>query len=219
MKSDSKASRRSAPSRSGSSSSSRIAILLLVLATAGCGSGVPAARVAPAPYDLGSAKTVALLDASGMGPVDRFVDALISETQKRGYTVVDARRFGVRNGDLVRDRPRATTLFKEVGPDALLEVRLQGCTSLLKNRTDKETNSDGLEYLKTLYGYRGECNARLEIVDVDGRGLASFEVHGTHNGVIYEEPRSQEQEPVLNRAVDATAAMAAGRLAPRRVTD
>ncbi len=219
MKNDSKASRRFAPGRSGSSSSSRRAVLLLVLATAGCGSGVSAARVAPAPWDLGSAKTVALLEASGTGPVDRFVDALISETKKRGFTVVDARRFGVRSSDLVRDRSRAATLFKEVGPDALLAVRLEECTSLLRNRTVKETATDGTEYLKTLYGYQGECNARLEIVDVDGRELASFEVEGTHGAVIHEEPRSQEQEPVLNRAVDATAALAAGRLAPRRAAD
>lgn len=187
-----------------------------MLATAGCGSGGSAARVAPAPYDLGSAKTVALLDASGSGPVDRFVDALISEAQKRGTTVVDSRRFGLRNGDLVRDRPRAAALLKEVGPDALLEVRLQGCPSLLGNRAVKETATDGTEYVKTLYGYRGECNARLEIVDVEGRELTSFEVKGTHSAVNYEEPRSQEQEPVRDRAVDATAALAAGRLAPRR---
>lgn len=219
MKSKRETSRRFAPATRASSLASGRALLVLVLSAAGCGSGGSSARLAPAPYDLGGAKTVALVEASGTGPVDRFVDALIAETRKRGYAVVDARRLGVKSSDLAGDPSRAAAFLKEAGADALLEARLEGCTSLLGSTKVRETATDGSEFVKTLYGYRGECNARLEIVDANGRALASFEVKGTHRDVTHEEARSQEQEPVRDRAVDATAAAAAGRLAPRPALD
>jgi tetratricopeptide (TPR) repeat protein len=220
MKNGSMAPCRFASSRDGSTPPVRLALLVLVLTVSGCGPGVSVARVVPAPYNLGNVKTVALLEARGTGPVDRFVNTLMYEERQRGfYSIVDARRYHVRNTDLARDRKGAAPLLKEVAADVFLEVRLWGCTSVLQNESVKKKDKDGHEYRKTLYWYRGECNAELDIVDGDGRELASFEVKGTHDGVKYEEPKDYEQEPALSRAVDEAAERAAGQFTPRRITE
>lgn len=186
-----------------------------------CGPGVTLTRAVPAPYNLGSIRTLALVDARGGDDVvDRFVEALLRAERSRGfYEVVDARSFGLRVSDVARERRRADELLGRVAADVYFEVRLWGCSARERSKAVKEKQKDGAEVTKTKWWYEAECTASLEMVSRGGRDLASFEVTGTHETAKGENASSWQRQSCLSSAVDEAASLAVAQFTPRRVEE
>lgn len=206
----------------------RRSVLARVLVVAGaasflpaCGPGVTLTRAVPAPYNLGSIRTLALVDARGGDVVvERFVETLMREERRRGfYDVQDARSFGLRVSDVVRERRRADELLGRVAADVYFEVRLWGCSARERSKAVKEKQKDGTEVTKTKWWFEAACTASLEMVSRGGRDLASFEVTGTNETVKGEKASSWQREACLSSAVDEAASLAVAQFTPRRVEE
>ena len=201
-------------------SSPALALLAAALLPS-CGPGVTLTRAVPAPYNLGSIRTIALVDARGEDDlVDRFVETLLREERSRGfYEVLDARSLGLRVSDVARDRRRADDLLGRVVADVYFEVRLWSCSVHERSKAYKEKQKDGTEVAKTKWWYEAECAASVEMVSRGGRELASFEVTGTHESVKGEKTSSWQRESCLSSAVDEAAHLAVAQFTPRRVEE
>ncbi len=195
------------------------AALLACALASSCGPAVSHARPAPAPYDLGPVKTLALVSVRG-GPSearDRFVDELLSQEWRRGsYEVIDARDFGATTRDVGTGGPRGEDLVSKVRADVYFEAELSGCGSRLESEVVNEKDRDGNEVSKTRRWYGAACTASLEMVDPRGSVLASFEVTGRSESSKGETALDSDQDDALTNAVADAAEKAASAFTPRK---
>lgn len=195
-----------------------VALTLLGAACASTRQPVPVAAKALALLDVGYAEGRFERFAVAPGeeaPSSRVGRVLLAQLARKGrFAVSDARDLDLRPSDLSRSLASAATLRAEAPADAWLSARLLACGAWPKQATEARgaTASSGTI---TVYWYSGECTVRVDVVDAEGRRLATLEETGQWDSPRRDSPQGRlVQGQALESAIEDAARLLAERLVP-----
>lgn len=195
----------------------------LLLAAGGCSRAVSVSRLVPAPYNLGPAKRVVLVEVSG---------EFLSRSEAASVFLAEVAKAGVFE---VRDATNAFTSLSALGAGAAArkakEFRatwpadvyagLEVAELEAHDRREKVTEKrDGQEVEVVRHFAVADCRLRVHLLDAkDGRVLADFEVTQQRRSAKKERADSSLRTDALHRTLDASVAEAVAAFTPKRVND
>lgn len=181
-------------------------------------------RLVPAPYNLGPAKRLVLVEMAGPSDSGSLVGPrFVSAVRKGGlFEIGDATREGVRlsqlgSGSAARDGKA----FRRQWPaDIYFRVEVIDLDAHRRSDTTKEKDKDGEEHQRRRFWAEGVCELMVSMVDAkNGREVATFRVRETRDSYKLKEWESQLADSAISDAVDAAVDAAVGQFTPQRVQE
>jgi tetratricopeptide (TPR) repeat protein len=203
---------------------SGVGVCAVVLLTASCGPSVTVQRLVPAPYNLGPAKRLVLVELAGPSDALSLVaPRFLSAVRKGGiFEIGDATREDVRlaqlgSGSAARD---AKAFRRQWPADVYFRVEVADLGARRHSETKKEKDKDGEEREKRRFWAEGVCELMVSMIDArDGREVATFRVRQTRNSYKLSAWESQLADSAAENAVDAAVDEAVAQFTPQRVQE
>lgn len=201
----------------------RLAPLALLLAAGGCSRAVTVSRVVPAPYNLGPAKRIVLVEAGGefLARSDA-AEMFLKEVSARGmFAVRDATGEHVSLSVLGSGAAaRRAKEFREAWP-ADVYAGLEIAELEARDRREKTTEKkDGQEVEVVRHFAVADCRLRTRILDAkDGRVLADYEVTRQRRSYKSAHSEARQRHDAMKHALEAAVAEAVANFTPARVDD
>lgn len=193
----------------------------LVLSTWACGPAVTVTHLEPAPYNLGRARKLVLVEAEGIFAGERVGRVFLEQVSGGGVLSIQ---------DATRERMRLATLgsgaaareakeFRRSWPADVyvgLDADLQSHDRV--NRRRKKTDDGDVEVIR--YFAEAECELRLRLLDArDGRELATFSVTQSARSATSDSPTTSLRDDAEERAIESAVADAVSQFSPRLVRE
>jgi tetratricopeptide (TPR) repeat protein len=201
----------------------RLAFAALLLAAGGCFRAVTVSRLVPAPYNLGPAKRVVLVEVSGeFLSRSEAVTVFLAEVAKSGvFAVRDATNaFTPLSALGAGAAARKAKEFRAAWP-ADVYAGLEVAELEAHDRREKVTEKrDGQDVEVVRHFAVADCRLRVHLLDAkDGRSLADYEV--TRHGRSYKSEHSEagQRTDAKRHALEAAVAEAVAAFTPKRVDD
>lgn len=196
----------------------------LLSALFACGPTVSVNRLVPAPYNLGPARKLVLVETTGnREPRLRATSRFLEDVRADGvFAIADASHAGVPLSELGEgDAARMARRFRDEWPaDVYVRIEVADVSSRKKSETRKEKTKSGEEVERTRYFAEASCTVGVRLVDArTGRLLASFqadEFRTTRRHDAWDDGLRREAE---EDAVDAAVREAVKEFTPRRVSE
>lgn len=179
-------------------------------------------RIIPAPHDLGSAESIAILSA--LGDSNQIESFLVFFEEK----VNDSRVLRVRNATrkgfvILKDTVDATTaekLRRAEPADVYLGIRNFTCISDMKSGDVSAYDADRNRVKRKQSWFDARCSAKIDIIEAKSvRRVATFTVKGEGTSMRVEAPGDDERAIALDQATRLAAREAAEMITPRRVRE
>lgn len=197
-------------------------VVALGFAVSACGPAVTVTHLAPAPYNLGPARRLVLVEVGGSFAAEaRLAKSFLDQVAGGGVlTIEDATGDHVRlaalgSGSAARDakdfrRRWPADVYVGIGSDLQSHAKFE--------RHKKKTDDGEVEVVR--HWVVAECEVRVRLLDAaDGRELASFSVSQAGESAHADEVRSDMREEAESRAVDSAVSDAVSQFSPRRVEE
>jgi len=210
----------------------RTALLAFALAAAGCGPAVTVRRLAPAPYNLGPARKLALIESHGGSRRDsEAVRArLLERVDQQGVFEIDDASprmpdlFDLLERIFTREAPEPAPSFGELRKrypaDVYVRLRVSELRSWRRDKSEKKKDKEGKETVKVRYWAEADCGFQLTLVDGrDGRRIARFSVLRHASSPIYDSWHDGLLSTAEREAVYGAVDEALAQFTPRQVTD
>ena len=194
----------------------------LALAASACGPAVTVTHLAPAPYNLGPARRLVLVEVGGSFLAeDRLAKSFLEQVAGGGVlSIQDAtgdhlRLAALGSGTAARDakefrRRWPADVYVGIASDLQSHARFE--------RHKKKTDDGEVEVVR--HWVEAACEVRVRLLDAaDGHELASFSVSQGGESTHADEARSDMREEAEGRAIDSAVADAVSQFAPRRVEE
>jgi tetratricopeptide (TPR) repeat protein len=197
--------------------------LALLLAGSGCGRAVSVTRLVPAPYNLGPARRLVLVEASGEFLFQSDAAAMfMAEVARRGvFEVRDATHSWVSLSDLgAGAAARKAKEFRAAWPADVYAGLDVAELEAHERRVQETEKRDGQEVEVVRHYAVADCRLRVRILDAkDGRTLADYEV--TSHRRSYKSAHSEAGQPVdaKRHALEAAVAEGVAAFTPSRVDE
>lgn len=201
----------------------RVAPLALILAAGACGRAVSVTHLVPAPYNLGPAKRLVLVEVSG---------DFLSRSDAASIFMTEVARGGVFEA---RDATRSWTSLSDLGAGAAArkakEFRLawpadvyvgldvaEFETSDRREKTTEKREGQDVEVVR--YFAVADCRIRVRILDAkDGRVLADYEVARRRRSYKSAHPEAGQPVDAKKRALEAAVVESVAGFTPSRVDE
>lgn len=159
-------------------------------------------RKLPAPHDLGTARDIAIVHATGDGEaLDLFVKNFVDQSNHDGYLNL-------------RDARRST------GPaDVYLDVKTFSCQTFPREGEGSTRDASGERVKRKLMWVDAVCTARIDVMSPEMKRLSSFYGRGEGTSPRAEKVTGEETTIAVNQAARYAAVDAAERITPRRVRE
>jgi hypothetical protein len=159
-------------------------------------------RVLPAPHDLGKARDIAIIDATGDTPdLELFIENFVDQTNHAG-------------GPTIRDSRRT-----KGRADLYLAVKSFHCELLTREGEGSSRDSSG-ERVKVLQKWSDAiCTARIDALSPEMKRLSTFYGRGQGTSQRVEDLTDDERATASHQAARYAAVDAAERITPRRVRE
>ena len=202
--------------------SRRIAGLALALVLSGCGPAVTVTHLQPAPYNLGPARTLVLVEVGGsLMAEERLARSFLDQVAGGGVlTIQDATRDRMRlaslgSGSAARDAKE----FRRTWPaDVYVGIASELQSHSRSERHRKKSDEGDVEVVR--YFVEAECEVRVRLLDAkDGRELASFSVSESGVSSKRDFNSSDLRAEAEAAAIDSAVADAVSQFAPRMVSE
>jgi tetratricopeptide (TPR) repeat protein len=202
--------------------SRRIGGLALALALSGCGPAVTVTHLQPAPYNLGPARSLVLVEVGGsLMAEERLARSFLDQVAGGGVlTIRDATRDRMRlaslgSGSAARDAKE----FRRNWPaDVYVGIASELQSHSRFERHKKKTDEGDVEVVR--YFVEAECEVRVRLLDAhDGRELAAYAVSESAVSSKRDSDTSDLRAEAEAGAIDSAVADAVSQFAPRMVTE
>ena len=218
------------------SSSRRFSPLILLSAfviSVSCGPSVTVKRLAPAPYNLGPVRRLALVEAGGPSrrSTELVRERLIARIDQQGVFSIDdavpARTDMLDFFEWLFSKEKASARtpidpqeFRRLHPaEVYVRLRVTDIQTWKREKT-KTKKEDGKDVVKYSYWGEAECSFQLTLVDGhDGTRLARFSTTKRATSPIYDEWRDSLRLTAEKSAVETSVDDALEQFTPRHVTD
>ena len=204
--------------------SRRIGALALALAFSGwgCGPAVTVTHLQPAPYNLGPARRLVLVEVGGSFSAEtRLAKAFLDQVAAGGVlTIQDATRESVRLAALGSGMAaREAKEFRKKWPaDVYVGIGSELQAHSRFDRHKKKTDDGEVEVVR--HWVEAECEVRVRLLDAnDGRELASFSVTQAGESAHSDNVSSDMRTDAEDRAIESAVADAVSQFAPRMVSE
>jgi tetratricopeptide (TPR) repeat protein len=204
--------------------SKRSGALALALAISGwaCGPSVTVTHLQPAPYNLGPARRLVLVEVGGSYAAEtRLANAFLAQIAGGGVlTIQDATRESVRlaslgSGAAARD---AREFRRKWPADVYVGIGSELQSRPRSERHKKKTDDGEVEVVR--HWVEAECEVRVRLLDAaDGRELASFSVSQSGESARADGVGSNMRADAEDRAIESAVADAVSQFAPRMVSE
>lgn len=199
------------------------AAALSLSAAAGCGRAVTVSRVVPAPYNLGPAKRIALVEAGGefLARSDA-ADLFVKEVRARGaFSIQDATRARVPLEDLGGGAAaRRAKEFRAEWPADVYAGLWVAELDAHEHRDTETEKRDGKEVEVVRYYAVAECRLRVRLLDAkDGRLLADYEAARHRRSYKSAHSEARQRHDAMAHALEAAVQDAVSAFTPRRVEE
>jgi tetratricopeptide (TPR) repeat protein len=201
----------------------RLALLPLLLVSGACSRAVAISRVVPAPYNLGPARRLVLVEVSGdflsrSDAASVFLDAVAkagvfeARDATNAFTPLSALGAGA--------AARRAKEFRAAWP-ADVYVGLEVAEVEAHDRREKETEKrDGQEVELVRHFAVADCRLRVRLLDAkDGRLLADYEVTRQRRSYKSEHAEAGQRFDAKKHALDAAVVEGVAGFTPTRVND
>jgi len=200
-----------------------LALAGILLAAGGCSRAVSVSRLVPAPYNLGPARRLVLVEVKGsLIWRSDAQDAFLGRIRKDGvFTVEDATHEYTDLSSLGGgDAARRAKEFRAKWP-ADVYVGLEAASLDARDVHDRRKEKrDGKEVEVVWHASVGSCRLRVRLLDAkDGRTLGDFEVSRDERSRESEDRDSSLRDEAKKAALDAAVAEAVASFTPERVQD
>jgi tetratricopeptide (TPR) repeat protein len=201
----------------------RLALAVLLLAAGGCSRAVSVTRVVPAPYNLGPAKRLVLVEVKGAfpSPADA-VSIFMAEVARGGvFEAQDATGTWARLSDLgAGAAARKAQQFRADWPADVyvgLDVAESGVDDRLEKTTEKR---DGQDVEVVSHYAVSTCRLNVRLLDAkDGRLLADYEVSRRRSSYKSPQPEGSQRDDAKKRALEAAVVAGVAGFTPARVSE
>ena len=199
-------------------------VLALLAVVGGCGPSIGVMRLVPAPYNLGPARRLVLVEAAGShGARARAASQFLEDVRADGlFTIADATHEGVPLSTLGEgEAARTAKGFRADWPaDVYARIEVTNLSSWKKSETRKEKTKSGEEVDKVRFWAEATSALDVRLVDArTGQLLADYRASGVGRSGRrdgWEESLRREAE---EHALDAAVRHAVDEFTPRRVSE
>jgi tetratricopeptide (TPR) repeat protein len=194
----------------------------LVLSAAGCGPAVTVSHLVPAPYNLGPARRLVLVEVSGAARAwERTTRSFLGQVSEGGVlSIRDATPEGFRLASLGSGAAaRDAKAFRGSWPaDVYVGLGVEVQSRARSEHRKKKTDSGEVEVVR--HYAEADCELRVRLLDArDGRELAAFSVDQSAVSDRGDSFTPRMREEAEGSAIDAAVADAVSQFTPRRVED
>ncbi|MFI5119412.1 MAG: hypothetical protein ACHQM4_03320 [Thermoanaerobaculia bacterium] len=191
-----------------------------VLLAASCGPSVTVTHLEPAPYNLGPARRLVLVEVGGsFSGATRVTRAFLEQVAGGGVlSIQDATRESVRLAALGSGvAARAAKEFRQRWPaDVYVGLGIDLQSHDRSERHKKKTDNGEVEVVR--YFGQADCELNVRLLDAgDGRELASFSVTQSGRSSAGDSATSGMRGEAEDRAIEGAVADAVSQFTPRRV--
>ena len=204
--------------------SRRSGALALVLALSGgaCGPSVTVTHLQPAPYNLGPARRLVLVEVGGsLSAESRLARSFLDQVAGSGVlsiqdaTIASVRLAQLGSGTAARE---AKEFRKKWPADVYVGIASDLQTHSRFERHKKKTEDGEVEIVR--HWMEAECEVRVRLVDAnDGHELAAFSVTQTGASAHGDTLTSDMRGDAEDRAIESAVADAVSQFAPRMVSE
>jgi len=196
----------------------------LVAILAGCGPSVSVTHLVPAPYNLGPATSIVLVEVDGDPAVrSNLARRFVSTVQSDGvFRIGDATGARTRLSELGEgEAARSAKGFRNAWPaDVYAKVDLADLTSRQRSERRMEKGKDGQEHERRRFWAEASCGVDVRLVDGrTGRLLASYRSEEIRTGYKRDVWDPSQLRLAEADALDAAVRTAVDQFTPRRERD
>ena len=199
------------------------ACALLLLAVS-CGPSVTVRRLVPAPYNLGPAKRLVLVETVGPYAARSLVTSRFVSAVRAGgiFQIADATGEDIRISQLGSgEAAREARAFRRDWPaDVYVRLEVAELEARRRSETKKQKDRDGNEFETKRFWAEAVCELQVAMMDGrNGRDVATYRVHETRRSERKDSWNARLLEHATDAAADAAVAEAVDQFTPRRVDE